>query len=140
MGYVPDNPIKKRVKEILKSGKLVYTAPCCKKKTTVLNVTKELLCVTLNIKYPTFQTFLQRTHTSYMMQKTLLYGGIISEKTEREYYYWRIENDKPKKKRKRKPARSKDAATRGEDKDEEYDLGTEEDGERALFDPEGDDE
>ena len=53
-----------------------------------LNISREQLCTTAGIKYPTLMNVWKRARVSQNTLFALKYNGLIKESTEKEYYDW----------------------------------------------------
>ncbi len=70
------NPIRAKLEEMMQAG-----------------LTKEHMCVTSGLKYPTFDNVFKKLRISYGNLKALKYCGLINEEDERDYHKWIIDNN-----------------------------------------------
>ncbi len=89
------NPIAEKLMQLIWSGKHI-TIPASKVK-----LSKELICVLTDLKYPTLENVFSRTEVSYATLKSLKFALLITDKEEADYRKWVLENA-PKRKPKKK--------------------------------------
>lgn len=84
------NPIAEKLTALIHSGRTI-PIPAARMK-----VSKELICVLTDIKYPTLENVFNRMEISYASMKSLKYAGLVTDKEEADYRKWLEDRKKGK--------------------------------------------
>lgn len=122
------NPIAEKLNQLIYSGKTV-NVPAARMK-----VTKELICVLTDLKYPTLENVFYRTEISYASLKSLKFAGLITDKDESDYRKWLLENQPKPRKKKGAQDGSTEETVDSDSEFEEQSAGAEGDDGEAVLD------